>query len=402
MITLKRGQKIRLSELTTSTQLQVRLATQSNGLSFDFSCFGLDESGQLSDDRYFVFYNQTESPQNEIKISITGSSEARFQVDLGRLPSTVRRLVFVATIDGGGNMSSLGSGSFGLRDRNGEGADFSFVGSDFTTEKAVMVGEIYFKGEWRVAANGQGFAEGLNAVLRHFGGEEIEDSGPTTMELAPKSPSFPPAVDFVPESRPEMRKEPVIPVENAGPVKSVNLQKSQSISLSKMVPTGLTRIALGLGWDPAQRGTRVDLDGSCIAFDDQKKVIETIWFGHLQNRDGSIKHSGDNLTGRGDGDDEVISINLQQLSPQIKTLVFTINSFCGQKFSSLKNAFCRVVNAENRVELARYDLNNAGNVTGMIMAKVEKVNGEWQMTAIGEPAGGITVHFLIKAVRKHI
>lgn len=400
MKTLSRGQKIRLAELSSSTQLQVRLECKAGAMGFDFSCFGLDENGKLSDDRYFVFYNQKQSPGNELKLLSFDASSANFSLDAARLPMSVRRLVFVATVDGAGDMSQLKAGRFVLSDASGEIGEFSFAGSDFASEKAVMVAEIYFKGEWRVAANGQGFKEGLSAVLRHFGGQEIDDDAPQNSELKPKSAPAPASVP-TPVVKVSAPPQPPVVAQSA-PQGKVNLQKNQTVSLSKMAPSGLKRIKLGLGWDPAARGRSVDLDGSCIAFDSQKKVIETVWFGHLKSRDGTIQHSGDNLTGRGEGDDETISIELERLPPNISTLVFTINSFTGQKFSALKNAFCRVVDQDSRKELARYDLGQAGNVTGMIMAKITRENGEWNMTAIGEPAGGITVHFLVKAVKKII
>lgn len=191
MKTLSRGQKIKLAEVSSSTQLQVRLEC-AGALGFDFSCFGLDENGKLSDDRYFVFYNQKESPQNEIKLLSFGASNANFSLDVARLPSSVRRLVFVATVDGKGDMSQLNAGRFILSDASGEIGEFSFGGRDFSAEKAVMVAEIYFKEQWRVAANGQGFAEGLSAVLKHFGGQEIEAApvSPPKMAEVPKTVSL--------------------------------------------------------------------------------------------------------------------------------------------------------------------------------------------------------------------
>ncbi|RYX82834.1 TerD family protein [bacterium] len=405
MKTLTRGQKLRLAELTSATQLQVRLEFKA-GQSFDFSCFGLDDGATLSDDRYFIFYNQKQSPQHELQLLSFDARSAAFSLNLAQLPSTVRRLVFVATIDGNGDMRGLETGKIILSDSSSVVAEFSFAGSDFISEKAIMVAEIYFKGEWRVAANGQGFKEGLSAVLRHFGGQEVEESPQQQSALKPKMPVAPVAVAPSPPPRPvPPTAYTPPPVQNSGggvPLSKISLQKNQTISLSKMVPAGLRRIKMGLGWDPAAQGRSVDLDGSCIAFDANKKVVETIWFGHLQSRDGTIQHSGDNLTGDGAGDDETISIELERLAPNIQTLVFTINSFTGQKFSALKNAFCRVVDTQSNQELARYDLWQSGNVTGMIMAKITREGNEWKMTAIGEPAGGITVHFLVKKVKNFI
>ncbi|PQV62945.1 Stress response protein SCP2 [Abditibacterium utsteinense] len=172
MITLARGQKIKLSEVTSSLQLRAQIAAQGAGLSFDFSCFGLDENGKLSDDRYFVFYNQKASPEGALKLQ----SDGIFTLDLARLPKSIQKLVFVATIDGNGTMANLSRGALSFFVESKEIARFEFQGRDFGTEKAIMVAEIYLKDVWRLAAVGQGFAEGLGAILKRFGGREIEET----------------------------------------------------------------------------------------------------------------------------------------------------------------------------------------------------------------------------------
>lgn len=189
MKTLSRGQKIRLTELTSVTRLQVRIELKANGFDFDLSCFGLDESGQLSDDRYFIFFNQKKSPKNEIVLSSLSSHSARFELDLVQLPNAAHRLVFVATVDGAGQMSGLQTGHFIVSAGGKDVSEFAFAGTDFSTEKAVMIGEIYFKNEWRIAANGQGFKEGLDAVLKRFGGQVQPEPAAPAAPLRPARPS---------------------------------------------------------------------------------------------------------------------------------------------------------------------------------------------------------------------
>src|SRR4051812_24599762 len=116
MPTLMRGQKVKLSDVTSALQLRAEITAQSPSLAFDFSCFGVDASDKLSDDRYFVFYNQKASPASEITLD----GEGRFAFDLSRLPATLKKLVFVATVDGAGEMRSLGSGSFTLYNGSNE------------------------------------------------------------------------------------------------------------------------------------------------------------------------------------------------------------------------------------------------------------------------------------------
>lgn len=192
---------------------------------------------------------------------------------------------------------------------------------------------------------------------------------------------------------------------------AVNLQKGQKISLSKEAGGSLTRIVMGLGWDGIKKKgffifgneqVAVDLDASCVLFDDDNKVIDTVWFGQLSSLDGSVRHSGDNRTGAGDGDDEQISVNLTQVPQNVKSLVFLVNSFTGQSFAQIDNATCRIVNAQNQKEIACYNLSCQGSHTAQIMAKVYRHGGEWKMHAIGENCSGSTFEDLMPYVIPHI
>lgn len=173
-----------MADLTPALQLQIALNFEAPGLAFDFSCFGLDAAGKLSDARYFIFFNQKASPENALELDSLSSNGAQFSLDLAWIPDSISRLVLVATVDGEGAMNALKTGQLTLRDPSGAKAEFRLRGSDFGVEKAIMVAEIYRKDVWRVAAVGQGFALGLSAVLKHFGGEEIEET---------PAPSLPPA-----------------------------------------------------------------------------------------------------------------------------------------------------------------------------------------------------------------
>ncbi|MBD2515756.1 TerD family protein [Nostoc sp. FACHB-973] len=184
---------------------------------------------------------------------------------------------------------------------------------------------------------------------------------------------------------------------------AISLQKGQRISLSKEAPN-LTKLMCGLGWDVAKRsgggffsnfgggGHQYDLDASVICLDANGKLTakeNIIYFGNLQHPSGSITHTGDNLTGAGDGDDEVIIVDLPRIPTQIAKLVFVVNIYeCiarKQDFSQIENAFVRLVNAANNKELARYNLSGKeyGGMTGMILAEVYRHNDEWKMAAVG-------------------
>ncbi len=191
----------------------------------------------------------------------------------------------------------------------------------------------------------------------------------------------------------------------------VSLAKSQKISFAKK-DAGLKHVFVGLGWKPATASggffksmfstppAAVDLDASCVVLDAQKNIIETVWFRQLRNSNGSIQHTGDNRTGEGDGDDEVIKIDLSKLPAQASQLVFVINSFTGQTFDKVANSYCRLVDQANGKELARYTLSGEGKHTAQIMARVYLENGEWVMQALGEPANAQVVSQLEQAIKR--
>ena len=192
---------------------------------------------------------------------------------------------------------------------------------------------------------------------------------------------------------------------------SVSLQKGQKISLTKEVGEGLSTVVMGLGWDAmAKKGflgfgsspQEIDLDASCLMFDANKSLVDTVWFRQLKSKDGSIKHTGDNRTGDGDGDDEQIIVNLNAVPASVMSLIFTVNSFTGLNFSEVKNAFCRLVNQSTGKEITRYELSVQGNHTAQIMAKIYRHNGEWKMHAIGENGSGSTFNDLMPQILPHV
>ncbi len=190
---------------------------------------------------------------------------------------------------------------------------------------------------------------------------------------------------------------------------AVNLQKGQKISLSKEAGGApLTKLVMGLGWDAKKskglfgfgsKDQEIDLDASCVLFDEARNPLDTVYFGQLTSRDGSIRHTGDNRTGAGDGDDEQIIVDLSRVPAAVKSIMFLVNSFTGQNFSQIENAYCRVVNATGGQELARYNLSCTGDHTAMLMAKVYLHNGEWKMHAIGDNTNGRTFHDMMPVLQ---
>lgn len=192
---------------------------------------------------------------------------------------------------------------------------------------------------------------------------------------------------------------------------AVQLSKGQTISLAKNDGGELSKVRMGLGWDPITKktffgGTKqvdVDLDASCLVFDAAGELIDEVWFGQLQSRCGAIVHTGDNRTGAGDGDDESIRVDLSRLNSEATTLVFTVNSFLeGQSFNDVTNASCRLVDESSGKDIASYTLSQQGNHTAQIMAKVSRKSGKWEMTALGIAAHGRTFHDLMPVIRPQI
>ncbi|WP_131796162.1 TerD family protein, partial [Candidatus Protofrankia datiscae] len=184
----------------------------------------------------------------------------------------------------------------------------------------------------------------------------------------------------------------------------VSLRKGQSVSLVKTGAPPLTRVRMGLGWDPAYSGRQIDLDASCILFDGRGKDVDKVWFMSKKGARGAVRHSGDNLTGAGEGDDETIFVDLAALPPNVEALVFTVNSFQGQRFTEVRNAFCRLIDDFTGAELVRFDLSESKPQTGLVMCKVARQPGgpNWTMTAIGEFHDGKTVRAMVGPSKQYL
>lgn len=193
---------------------------------------------------------------------------------------------------------------------------------------------------------------------------------------------------------------------------SISLTKNQTIDLTKKNGSKLTKVFLGAGWDVAKSSggflgrifggggsDSIDLDASLITLDANKNELETVYFGNLRNKNRSIIHSGDNLTGEGDGDDEVIHVDLEALPSDVKTLVFTISSFRGQDFSSVSNAFVRLVDSTTNEEIAKYNISEQGKYTSLIIAKIERASNGWVMTALGHKTQGSHISQLVSTIQ---
>ncbi|MER6302972.1 TerD family protein [Kitasatospora sp. NPDC001539] len=172
----------------------------------------------------------------------------------------------------------------------------------------------------------------------------------------------------------------------------VSLAKGGNVSLSKEAP-GLSAVIVGLGWDVrTTTGADYDLDASALLCNALGKVVSDqhfVFFNNLRSPDGSVEHSGDNLTGGGDGDDEQIKVDLARVPADVAKVVFPVSIYDAdarlQNFGQVRNAFIRIVNQANGQEIARYDLTeDASTETAMVFGELYRNGAEWKFRAIGQ------------------
>jgi tellurium resistance protein TerD len=177
---------------------------------------------------------------------------------------------------------------------------------------------------------------------------------------------------------------------------AVSLAKGANVSLSKESP-GLKKILAGLGWENRTTdGADFDLDASVFLLKSDGTVRndnDFIFYNNLKSTDGSVEHTGDNTTGEGDGDDEVIKVNLEALPSDVEKIAFTVTIHEAdsrrQNFGQVNNAFIRIVNDSNGTEIARFDLSeDYSTETAMIFGEIYRHNGEWKFKAIGQGFNG--------------
>ncbi|MEV4193299.1 TerD family protein [Streptomyces toxytricini] len=380
----------------------------------DVSGLLLAADGKVRSDADFVFYNQPSGPGVAHR-SGGGAGPDSVTVDTGALPPDIERVVVTASPDAAGQTFQGIEPTATVRQADTGAVIATFTPPQLGTETALVVVEVYRRGgAWKVRAVGQGYADGLAGIATDFGvSVEEEPAAPAAQPAAPAP--RPPAPVSPPVTVPPPAPVPAGPVPAAPPAAPspapaaagtgkinldkgrVSLQKNQTVSLVKHGKPLLAQVKMGLGWEPAFRGGDIDLDASVIAYGPQRNHIDSCYFGRLSILGGAIRHSGDNLTGEGAGDDEVITVDLGRLPAEASGLVFTVNSFTGQKFTEVAKAYCRLIDAATGEELVRFDLTGAEPQTGVMMAKlIRQFSGEWEMTAMGDFVKSRTVRGMVK------
>ncbi|MFD4128927.1 TerD family protein [Streptomyces globisporus] len=377
----------------------------------DVSGLLLTADGKVRSDDDFIFYNQPSGPGVTYRTG-GGSAPDAIVVDTTAVPPGIEKIVVTASPDAAGQTFQGIEPTATVRNADDGGAIATFTPPQLGAETALVVIEIYLRnGAWKARAVGQGYANGLAGIATDFGVSVEEPAAPVAPPVpaapAPVTPQ-PPApvatpVDprIAPPAPATPPAPPAAPAPGSGKINldkgRVNLQKNQTVSLVKGGAPLLSRVRMGLGWEPAFRGKDIDLDASVIAYGPNRNHLDSCYFGKLAILNGAIKHSGDNLTGEGAGDDETIVVDLGRIPADATGLVFTVNSFTGQKFNEVAKAYCRLIDDASGEELVRFDLTGAEPQTGVMMAKlIKQFTGEWEMTAMGEFVKSRTVRGMVK------
>lgn len=396
----------------TATRVAVDVAAP---VRLDVSGLLLTADGKVRSDDDFIFFNQPAGP-GVTYTSGGGTTPDKITVDTTAVPAGIEKIVVTASPDAAGQTFQGVEPTATIRNADDGSVLATFTPPELGGETALVIVEVYLRnGAWKARAVGQGYSNGLAGIATDFGVSVEEPAAPAApAAAAPAAPMAPPSgapVQGPPPpvadprlaapAAPAAPPAPAAPAPGAGKINldkgRVNLQKNQTVSLVKGGKPLLSQVKMGLGWEPAYGGKDIDLDASVIAYGPQRNHVDSCYFGKLSIVNGAIKHSGDNLTGEGGGDDEVIVVDLGRLPQDVTGLVFTVNSFSGQKFTQVAKAYCRLLDAGTGEELVRFDLTNAEAQTGVMMAKlIKQFTGEWEMTAMGDFVKSRTVRGMVK------
>jgi stress response protein SCP2 len=333
----------------------------------DLQCVVVDKAGSIIDCAYYnnmkavraITHSGDESTGDKSGI------DEMVWANLTKLPENVAVLIFVVAAYAGGRLKDVANGMLHVFEENqrSEVAQFDMERSD----GAVDVVAAMFRGP-RGAWN-------LRIIdLPAQQGQHFMDVLPLLSEVVRT---------FIP-SAPKRQKV------------AFAMEKGGVLDL----PQTLDEITVGLGWDTDDG--EVDLDVSAVLLNARGAEVETVFFGQLESQRHGIKHSGDNLTGAGSGDDEQIQVKLNSIGPDVQQVVFVINIYTNKKtFMQVANPYCRIVDVFSASELCRYSLRDAGRENGLIVAKINREAGNrWGFHALGLPCRGRTYKDSMSSILK--
>jgi tellurium resistance protein TerZ len=168
----------------------------------------------------------------------------------------------------------------------------------------------------------------------------------------------------------------------------IELTQGQELTLPTVNGETLTKVQMAVGWDHSPTAgfmgsgaAPIDLDASAVQFAGGQ-FFDLAFFNHLATRDGSVVHLGDNTTGKGQGDDEVITVDLSRVYAKVDSILFLVTSYQGHSLEYIRNAYCRLVD-DHDTELARFTITLGVRETGLVMAKLCRDGSSWKLVAIG-------------------
>ena len=369
MTDFARGQKGKLADMGCSGAFTITLDIPAQGMEIDIACFGLDMNDKLSDDRFMVFFNQKSCPGDAVTLDMS-HGKSIFHTDVSRLPDSICKLVFAASMSGDGTMRNISSSSIRLGS-----AAFHFSGADFQDEKDVIVAEVYKRdGVWRFGAVGQGFKGGLSALLKHFGGSEAQ----STPQPEPKKVSL---------SKITLEK------------------KGDKVSLEKTAGRGFGRICVNLNWNqsslpvtkpknqgflskimgsgPTKSSGGIDLDLGCMyqLTDGSAGAVQALgnsWGSYTQPP--FIHLKGDDRSGSNvDGED--LFINGDELIHIKRILIFAFIYDGAPNWATTNGLVTIKMPGQAQVDVR---LDNGTNAPMCAIAMLENIAGKLQVTKIVE------------------
>ena len=317
----------------------------------DVSALLLDSAGTVRGESDLIFYNHPSGPGVRL---VPG--QPVLSIGLATLPPEVAHVrVVVSLEDSQAHFGDYPPPVMLVEDGVGI-ALCEFVIDGLGPESTVIAVDLdRAGGEWQLRALAHGYPAGLGALVTAHG---------VTVGGADDEPAY------------------------VGPAV---LDPGQEVSLSEIRKGELSLVKMAVGWDPMKvhgpRGDRaleIDLDASALLYVGQN-LVDVAFYDHLASRDGAVRHSGDNLTGDGKGDDEVITVDLARVPGQVTALLFVVSSYAGHTFHRIRNGYWRMVDGSTNAELARGNLRGGGEHTGLVVAKVYRDEGNWRVSAIGAP-----------------
>lgn len=329
----------------------------------DLQCVVVDVDGAIIDCAY---YNNLKAAR---AITHSGDEtagkpnhiEEMIWVNMNKLPTNVGMLLFVVAAYSGGSLGDINDGQLHIMEEH-ESREISLIPLDKTSASVNIVAAML-----RAPSDGRGMSWRLQTL------NEKVKQGRHFMDILPQLSGI--IRDFLPHA--PQRQKVAFAMEKGGVLD---------------LPEGLGRITVGLGWDVDEAEGECDLDVSAVLMDANGNDMEAVFFGRLESEEHGIIHSGDNLTGGCEGDDEQIVVNLDRIGPSVQQVFFVVNIYTPHRnFAQVAEPFCRIIDNTSGSELCRYALRDAGRESGLIIARIAReAGGRWGFHALGLPCRGRT------------